>query len=340
MKTMWKPALLRAAKYAFGACVAIAIALGLGLQYPTAAGIITLLSLQDTKKETLRTAARRIPIFLAAVGIAFICFQLLGYSVAALGLYLLAFVLLCHVASAGADIAMCSVLITHFWVAQSMSAELFWNELLLLVIGAGIGILLNLFLPVRVSEIRHTQREIDSAIQRVLEEMAQQVTRPPAQFLQGLAELEQSLSRAQQQVRKAADNALTMDLSYYKEYVDMRTNQFLVLGRIQTALQRLHGAPVQAGWIADFLRRISATFHESNNAVALLKDAEEIRAKFRASELPQNRQEFEDRAALLHLFNELEHFLLLKRTFAQSLTPEQCARYWADRSLGQSGKDV
>ncbi|WP_306569260.1 aromatic acid exporter family protein [Faecalispora jeddahensis] len=328
MKTLLKSAGIKAVKAAAGACAAVALALALGLQYPTAAGIITLLSLQETKRETLITAGRRIPIFLAATAIAFFSFQLLSYTVAALGVYLLAFVTLCHTFSAAADIAMCSVLVTHYWVERSMALGLIGNELLLLVIGAGIGILLNLFLPVGLHAIRKAQREIDSAICRVLDQIADAIQGHTVSHLPKFSELERLLEQARAQANRAADNALTLDLNYYREYIDMRTNQFLVLQRIQIGLLRLNGAPSQAEQIAVFLRRISSTFGESNNAAALLDDANKIRAEFRASELPRTREEFEDRAALLHIFNELEHFLLLKSTFAQSLTPEQRARYW------------
>lgn len=330
LKTLLKSAGAKAVKAAAGACAAIALALALGLQYPTAAGIITLLSLQETKKETLITAGRRIPIFLAATAIAFFSFQLLGYTVAALGVYLLLFVALCHTFSAAADIAMCSVLVTHYWVERSMALGLIGNELLLLVIGAGIGILLNLFLPVGLHAIRNAQAEIDSAICRALDQIADAVQEQSVPHLPKLSELERLLGQARAQANRAADNALTLDLNYYREYIDMRSNQFLVLQRIQMDLLRLSGSPSQAEQIALFLRRISATFEESNNAAALLTDANEIRAGFRASELPRTREEFEDRATLLHIFNELEHFLLLKSTFAQSLTPEQRARYWKE----------
>lgn len=328
LKTLLKSAGIKAVKAAAGACAAIALALALGLQYPTAAGIITLLSLQETKRETLITAGRRIPIFLAATAIAFFSFQLLGYTVAALGVYLLAFVTLCHTFSAAADIAMCSVLVTHYWAERSMALGLIGNELLLLVIGAGIGIQLNLFLPVGLHAIRKAQGEIDSAICRVLDQIAEAIQGHTVSHLPKFSELERLLEQARAQANRAADNALTLDLNYYREYIDMRTNQFLVLQRIQIGLLRLNGAPFQAEQIAVFLRRISSTFGESNNAAALLDDANKIRAEFRASELPRTREEFEDRAALLHIFNELEHFLLLKSTFAQSLTPEQRARYW------------
>lgn len=328
MNAIVKSAAAKAVKATAGACAAIGLALILGLQYPTAAGIITLLSLQETKKETLKTAGRRIPIFIAATAIAYISFRLFGYTVTGLGVYLLAFVTLCHSVSAAADIAMCSVLVTHYWVERSMNPWLIGNEFLLLVIGAGIGILLNLFLPVGIHSVRKMQEEIDSVICRVLEDIADAIEKQSITQLPRLLQLEQLLEKARLQANRAVDNALTLDLNYYVEYLDMRTNQCMVLRRIQIALLRLNGAPAQAERISFFLRRISSSFGESNNAAALLTDANEIRAEFRASELPRTREEFEDRAALLHIFNELEHFLLLKSTFAQSLTEEQRTRYW------------
>lgn len=330
MKHSIKSAAIKAAKAATGACAAIALALALGLSYPTAAGIITLLSLQETKKDTLSTAARRIPIFLAGVVIAFCSFQLLGYTVAGLALYLVGFVLLCHLFSAGADIAMCSVLVTHFWVEQSMTWAMIGNEFLLLVIGAGIGIILNLFLPVGMRTILQSQKEIDSVIRQVLDCLAGELRGQPVGEPPELAELEKLLTKSRAQANQASGNALTLDLSYYREYIDMRTNQFLVLQRIQVALLRLTDMPPQAEEIALFLQRISSSFGESNNAVALLQDAGQVRAVFRSSDLPLSRQEFENRATLLQIFSELEHFLLLKMTFAWSLTREQRERYWKE----------
>lgn len=328
MKNSIKSAAIKAVKATVGACAAIALALALGLSYPTAAGIITLLSLQETKKETLSTAARRIPIFLAGVVIAFCSFWLLGYTVAGLALYLVGFVLLCHLFSAGADIAMCSVLVTHFWVEQSMSWAMIANEFLLLVIGAGIGILLNLFLPVGMRTILRSQQEIDFVIRQVLDRLADELRGKPTDEPPELAKLEQLLAKAREQASQASGNALTLDLSYYREYIDMRTNQFLVLQRIQVALLRITEMPPQAEELALFLHRISSSFGESNNAVALLQDAGRVRDAFRSSDLPLSRQEFENRATLLQIFSELEHFLLLKMTFAWSLTREQRVRYW------------
>ncbi|MFD6440755.1 aromatic acid exporter family protein, partial [Peribacillus sp. NPDC060186] len=46
-----------------------------------------------------------------------------------------------------------------------------------------------------------------------------------------------------------------------------------------------------------------------------LKKLEEMEMFFRGMELPQTREEFESRAALLQLMKEMERYLLLKHSF-------------------------
>ena len=51
--------LLKILKIAVGSMLAMAAAQALGLRYSSSAGVITLLSIQDTKRETIRVTGRR-----------------------------------------------------------------------------------------------------------------------------------------------------------------------------------------------------------------------------------------------------------------------------------------
>lgn len=320
--------LSKTSKAALGACAAILIAQTLGLLYAPSAGIITLLSLQETKKETLRTALQRLIAFFAATAISLISFSVLGYNLLGFGIYLLFFVAFCHAFSMQNAIAMCSVLITHFWAEKEMSIHFITNEMLLLLIGAGIGIGINLFLSISVERIQKSQYEIDESIKKILAALANGFERGKPDSDIEMNWLDEKLRKAKNEIEVASENALTIDLQYYREYIDMRRNQILLLKRVQRDLPRLGKIPPQAECLVMFLRKIVDTFGESNNAEALLIQAEDTRQYFKKSDLPQSREEFESRAALLHIFNELEHFLLLKYTFARSLSEEQKRKYW------------
>ena len=65
-------------KLTIASAVAIIAAMLLGLEYPASAGIITILSIQNTKKETLKTAANRGMAFVCALIIAYVCFHILS----------------------------------------------------------------------------------------------------------------------------------------------------------------------------------------------------------------------------------------------------------------------
>ena len=75
-----KPDYIKVLKIAAGAGMAMALAEGLGLNYAASAGVITLLSIQDTKKETIRVMVRRLFSFGLALAFSFACFSVFGLS--------------------------------------------------------------------------------------------------------------------------------------------------------------------------------------------------------------------------------------------------------------------
>ena len=105
-------------KIAFGGTVAILIADILHLKYSVACGIITLLTIQDTKRETIQVAFKRFVSFLMAAGLAFILFTLFDFRVIVFGLFLLFFVGLSIIFDIKEGISVNAVLTTHFLIEK------------------------------------------------------------------------------------------------------------------------------------------------------------------------------------------------------------------------------
>src|SRR5690554_578863 len=84
--------IIKVLKIGLGSSIAILIANLFGLQNSLSAGIITLLSIQDTKKETLLIALKRLFAFGIAIVIAYLLFENLGYEPLIFGLFLVVFV--------------------------------------------------------------------------------------------------------------------------------------------------------------------------------------------------------------------------------------------------------
>ena len=152
---------LKILKIAVGSLLAMAAAQALGLRYSSSAGVITLLSIQDTKRETLRVTAGRLLAFLAAMVLGPVSFALAGYRPLAMGIFLLMFTPLCMKWGIQEGISVNTVLMTHILAEGSMGMADIANEALLLFVGTGMGVLLNLYIPGSGAAIRSAQREID-----------------------------------------------------------------------------------------------------------------------------------------------------------------------------------
>ena len=174
MKVSWLAKLTKSLKIALAAVLAIALAQALGLANSTTAGIITILSIQGTKLETLKTAGKRALAFLCALLLAGVCYEALGYTVWAFGVFLLLFVLLCLTVRWQEAIAMDSVLVSHFLI-QGCFWPLLSNEVLLFIVGTGFGILFNLHLRSRGEQFTRFSDRVDGLIKEILGQMARQL---------------------------------------------------------------------------------------------------------------------------------------------------------------------
>ncbi|MGB4658439.1 MAG: aromatic acid exporter family protein [Mobilitalea sp.] len=155
-------------KTGIATAVAILLAEGLGLLFSPSAGIITLLTIQNTKKETITIALKRIAAFVVAVISAYLIFYTIGYTAIAFGGFALLFVALCTLLGLKDGIAMNAVLTTHFLIEKRMDFPLILNEIVLLIIGMGIGIMINLIMPRGLDKIREEQNRLEKEMKSAL----------------------------------------------------------------------------------------------------------------------------------------------------------------------------
>ncbi|SHO52862.1 aromatic acid exporter family protein [Anaerocolumna xylanovorans] len=321
-------------KIAIGSCIAILSADKLGLHYSASAGIITLLSIQSTKKETFLITGKRFLSFLLSIATAFLIFSLLGYHAFSFGVFLLVFVGCCYFLKLEDGIAMNAVLTTHFLIEKSIDFYWISNELSLLVIGAGVGVLLNLYIPRNTLAIKQDQIMIEEDMKLILNSISSALLAHTKEMIQiqSFLPLETHLNEAISRAYENMNNTLLSDTRYYIQYMQMRKNQSTILKRIYSHIASVDTVPDQAYKIANFIRHIAATFHEYNNALDLLKRLQEIKLEFKSDPLPGSREEFENRAILFQILNELEAFLLLKKEFAMALTGSQLQKYWKQQN--------
>ena len=322
-------------RIAAGFSLALLLAEILGLKYSASAGLIALLSIQTTKKETVKTALTRFIAMAVTFVLVFVIFNTLGFTVLSFGVFVLIFSGYCVIGKAEIALPMNTVLASHFWIEQRLDFNFYMNELLIFAIGAGFGILLNLFLSSKIKHIRETQAEIEAELKQILIGFSRTIESGDAENLPltALHQLKETVKSAQSQIRNYADNTFTQDFTYFVKYVDMRRSQIKVLYRIVNYLKKLtlsESLQIHAEVISAYMNEISKHLHECNNAEVLLKQTDGIMEAFRNSELPKTREEFENRAILFQIMSDTEYFLLIKNRFVADLTEHQSYCYWGN----------
>lgn len=317
-------------KITSGAVIAAAIAYGIGLQYAVSAGIITLLTIQDTRKETLSITLKRIIAFAAVTVLCTVVFNLAGYSLVSLGAVLAVFLFICFFFGMNEAIAMNSVIATHYFASADCSGAMILNESLLLAAGAGTGILLNIFVPVNIAKIRSIQSETDERIRRILSRMSVYIFEEDKSDYTGscFAETDELLENLRRHSVMYIGNSFGGQKDYFLKYTHMRIRQCDVLRRIYTDIMRLRSIPLYAEPIGAFLKKMSGEFHEINDAAGLLEDIEGLFRMYAEERLPESRIEFENRALMYHILCDLKYFVTLKADFASGLSEKEKTKYW------------
>ncbi len=304
----------RTIKTAIGIALSISIAKWLGLQFYTSAGIITILCIKATKKQSYQTAWELFFGSLVGLGISAIAFEWIGYHTWALTLLLLVLIPMSVYLKISDGIVTSTVVILHLFILKKVSYAVVVNEMCLLVLGIGMGILLNLYMPSLEKKLKAYQQKIEHNFKIILREFAAYL-HEPERYWDGkeILETSQWLTEAKEHAILDLENQDGPTARYFYHYFEMRERQFEILERIAPIVSSLDHSYEQGKMIAKFLEDLANAVHPGNTAYIYLEELEELRENFRNSPLPKTREEFETRASLFHFINEMRRYLVIKQ---------------------------
>ncbi len=315
-----KKNLLHAVKIILAAIVAIIIAELLHLQFAISAGIVAILSVAFTKRETIKTAVDRFLAFAVALLIAAICFYLIGFNSYGFFVYLILFIPICQFMGWNSAMAMDSVLISHFISLNNMEIPALTNEILLFVIGVGAGIIANLFMKRDLDYMRKVTHDTDELIKQALHRMSERIMDPNLPHYDGscFITLENTIEEASALARLNYMNKLTATDKGDIEYIAMRERQSDTLREMYEHLSQIETVPVTAELLSSFFEKVAVDYSMDNTVEGLLSDFYELDGKMKEMPLPVKRKEFEDRARLFTVMRGLEKFLNIKKEYMQN----------------------
>ncbi len=323
----------RTLKTAVGATIAIMLAELVGLNYAVSAGVITVLSVQSTKRKSIEIALRRLGSTTIALGIAALVFILMGYSPISFGVYLFLFIPVAAALNLNDGIVPSTVLVTHLLIEESISLYWISNEYGILIIGAGVALVFIIYMPSEEKNIRKDQRKIENLMREILNELANGISTQSVTISEEklFSELERALKDGNERAQKLYANYLTDSFHYYVKYMEMRIKQFEILRLMRGHLTRINKYYEQNRMVASLTELVSFQFHEINTAKELIEDLNGYLDIFRSQELPKTREEFENRASLYQYVRDLQTLLELKKEFAATISKDEKEKFWQSK---------
>lgn len=307
---------LRTIKTVVACFLAMIIAEQMGLLYGTSAGIIAILSVGNTKKKSLDTGIARIVSLGIATVLAFMTFQLLGYTALGFALYLAFFIPLTVKYHLTDGIVVTSVLVTHYMLEESFAFELILNEFLLMGLGVGFALLLNLYMPNLESRIKEEQEKIEEGFREIFLTMGASLNqKDDVDLLTFCDSLLERINQGQKHSQQYHENQLLSNNWYYEDYFAMRRSQVKLMEEMIFLLDEIQVEEVLVEDLRILLTNTGQTLSEKNDGQKILKEIDLVSESYRLKPLPRDRQEFENRARLFQYLQTFKNFIELKAVF-------------------------
>lgn len=304
-------------KVSIAVAVAIFIANVFHLEHAISAGIVAVLSIRPTKRETVNVALGRLIAFLIALCLAKVTYFICGFNQFGFLLFVIPYTFICYIKKWTASITLNSVLVSHFITYGKMDGVHILNEVLIFVIGVGVGILVNLNLNKKEAYIEKLKDETDEQIVQILQKIGKAIQNKEELSYNDICfkQLEHILREAKNTAEENYNNQLRQEDTADIEYIAMRQKQYHILYDMYEMVNTLETTPATAEKIAGFYEKMANVFHRHNDGIELMADFKELDLYMKKQPLPAQRQEFEDRARLFVLMRYIEEFIDIKVKF-------------------------
>ena len=302
-------------KLSLGSSLAIFIAYFFQLQYAMVAGVITLLVVKDTKKETIKGALGKLLGFILCTLYSYLCFNFLGYNLWSFSLYILIIISTCFVLNIRYVIAMCVVISSHYLLQESMSIYWILNETGLFIIGAGIGIIINMFMFSNKEHIYEGQQKLQKQVSLILVEISEMINKPGRDnnIKHNISILSNLIDSSTKAAYFNINNNLLSDTKYFLDHMEIIKSQRNILNTLYDLVSQLNYLPAQGQIVSNFINKVGNTSFEVNTVNDLLNDLDTIYNNMKIQPLPEDRDEFENRAILFLCLIEMKKYLINRK---------------------------
>ncbi|MBU9714704.1 aromatic acid exporter family protein [Evansella tamaricis] len=306
----------RTIKTALGAAIAIGIAQAFQLDFFASAGIITILCIQKTRRKSFQMSWARFLACIIGLLYAGLLFEYIAYHPITVGVLLLLFIPTTLLLKIQAGIVTSSVIILHIYTSGQVTLNLILNELALISIGIFCALLMNAYMPSVETKLSKMQQQLERNFSKIFQEFSVYVK--TGQSTWSGKEITNSATLLEEAQTIAAQNLENHLLRYddqYYHYFKMREKQLEIIERMMPLLTTIEIQLKQGEMVADYMKELSEGVNPGNTSSKYVEKLDHLKKIFKNMPLPETREEFEARSALMHLVYEINEYLLIKQQF-------------------------
>lgn len=330
MKNLKKYELILNIQIAIAFVISIFLSKHLGLQNYVTAGVVTLLSIQSTRKKTIITAAKRALGYILMLILVVIIFNGLGFTLFAFGLFVLLFSILNSRLDISIGLAPNVVMASHFFLEKTTDFPFIINETFIYIIGLSMAIIVNLLIPIINNNDVKKKENLDNSVKNLLmfisnllnEKYLLDSNRDDKQLYRiyiskQIKDTKRFIDEYENDIKNDLENSLFSNDFYNLEYLQLRKRQYNMLEDIFEQSERLDKKLSHTQKISEFIEEIYLNYDEDNTAIGLIEKGNSLLKYFKDLQLPESRSEFENRAVLFVILEDLIEFLKEKYKFTR-----------------------
>ncbi|WP_025725102.1 aromatic acid exporter family protein [Acholeplasma granularum] len=315
---MYKQILHTTIKLVIVAVISGLIAYFVGIKDYILVGTIGILSVSLTKKDTIKDGINRYLDVLMGLILSTVMFIFFGYHLVVLIIFLAIFINLSYVLKINVGLIPALVLVKHIFDAQDHSLFFILERVGIISISVGSALLINLFYPEFYNQrMKKSLIEVDQMLKDHLYMLNLYLIKKEdgPEYLRHYELLNEKISN-QVLLAELGDKDKLFDNDHrYLAYLYMRRNQLNYINKMYECVDRIEVHHPFEQIVANYIKDLVADIAPDDNATKQLKSLKELKNNFRNEKLPKNRQEFETRALLFHILEDLEEFLNIKLRF-------------------------
>ncbi len=290
----------------------------LGLEYWLTAGIVGLLSISMTKRDSLYSSARRVVDAIFGLMLSTLMFISFGYVFWVYAIFIIIFTFVSFKLKLNEGVVLSLVLVSHLLSEGEFNFNMIGNELAILLIAVGIAMLFNIFYP--QSSEKELDKHVHSIDQLIRDHlfMLSILLKDPMyhdEYYRHFSVLDRKINQTIDEVELVDKDLLFSNDHSYLAYFHMRKEQSSYIRHMYQQALKIKQLHPFAMDISDYVKELANDIGLYDRATGQLKRLDLLMQYFKNSQLPTSREEFELRASLYQILHEIESLLMIKVDF-------------------------